>query len=45
MSKEKIVKEFAASEATEQKLLYWSAGGNEQEDEGSKWIKERSVKL
>lgn len=33
MSKGKIVKEFAASEATEQKLLYWSAGGNEQEDE------------
>ena len=31
VSKGRVVKEFQASEATEQNLLYWSAGGSEQE--------------
>ena len=31
VSKGRVVKEFQAGEATEQNLLYWSAGGNEQE--------------
>ena len=32
MCKGRIVKEYQAAEATEQELLYWSAGGDEQED-------------
>ena len=31
VNKGRVVKEFDASEATEQDLLYWSAGGSEQE--------------
>lgn len=34
MSKGKIVKEFAASEATEHELLYWSAGGGQEGGNG-----------
>lgn len=33
VAKGRVVKEFSASEATEQELLYWSAGGNGQEAE------------
>lgn len=33
VAKGKVVKEFDAAEATEQKLLYWSAGGGKEEGE------------
>ena len=33
VSKGRVVKEFKASEATEHDLLYWSAGGSEQEEQ------------
>ena len=36
VSKGKVVKEFEASQATEHELLYWSAGGTEQEAKDGK---------
>lgn len=38
MAKGKIVKEFARNQATEQDILYWAAGGDDQEEKGAEHV-------